>query len=119
MEQEYQQEAKGKGVGAETVQAKGLRLYRSGSVKHLQGAKYLVEGDHGTYEVHYEDSTCKCPSRVYCSHVCAVEVAVAKENARAIRALEAKREEVRRRGAYRPDTAQNDAITAALDRMAL
>ena len=107
----------GEGKSTETVQAKGLRLYRSGSIKHLQGDKYSVQGDHGTYEVHYEDSTCKCPSRAYCSHVCAVEIAVAKDNARAIRALEAKREEVKKRGAYKPDTSLNNVIAASLDRM--
>ena len=48
----------GEGVGAETVQQKGLRLYRSGSVKHLHGDKYLVTGDHGTYKVDNLEDTC-------------------------------------------------------------
>ena len=118
MQKEYTTE-QGKGMGAETVQAKGLRLYRSGSVKHLHGDKYLVTGDNGTYKVDNLEDTCECPARVLCSHRYAVEVFAAKQRTEALRQLAAKREEAKRRGAYRPDTSQNSAIEAALDRMAL
>ena len=107
----------GEGKSTETVQAKGLRLYRSGSVKHLQGDKYLVTGDNGTYKVDNLEDTCECPARVLCSHRYAVEVFAAKQRTEALRQLTAKREEAKRRGAYKPDTSQNDAIAAALERM--
>lgn len=101
----------------ETVQQKALRLYRAGRVTHLKGDKYQVVGDTDTYEVDNHKQLCSCPSRVLCSHRGAVTILAAKENAKASRKLEAKREEVKRRGGYRPDTSRNAAIAAALERM--
>lgn len=106
-----------RGGDTETVQQKALRLYRAGQVSHVVGDEYIVRGDNGTYEVNEHKRTCECPSRVYCSHRAAVEIFAAKQNTAAIRQLEAKRAEVRKRGAYRPDTSRNDFIAAALRRM--
>jgi hypothetical protein len=117
MESLPQQRKTDRGGTTETVQQKSLRLYRDGRVTHLQGDKYQVVGDHGTYTVDHAKQLCECPSRVYCSHRASVEIFAAKRNVRENRKLEAKREEVRRRGAYRPDTSLNDMIAASLDRM--
>ncbi len=79
--------------GKETVQQKAIRLYRSGKVRRLHGDVYQVQGDTGIYEVNDERRTCPCDSRLYCSHRSAVEIAVAKLNAKTARLLEAKRAE--------------------------
>lgn len=113
-----QDETKGSGGKIrETVQQKALRLHRDGRVTHLHGDIYQVVGDHGTYEVDHAKQLCSCLSTVYCSHRGSVVIFAAKQNTASNRKLEAKREEVKRRGAYKPDTSQNDAIAAALDRM--
>ena len=66
----------------ETVQEKGLRLYRAGRVRHLHDDVYEVRGDHGTYEVDARKRTCPCDSRLYCSHRAGVEVAKATRRCR-------------------------------------
>ncbi len=71
----------------ETVYQKGVRLYLGGRVRRLHGDIYEVRGDHGTHEVDNHKRLCGCPSRVYCSHRAAVEIAAAKLNAATARKL--------------------------------
>lgn len=99
--------------GKETVQEKALRLYRSGKVRRLHGDVYQVQGDTGIYEVNAERQTCPCDSRLYCSHRSAVEIAVAKLNARTARLLEAKRAEKAERISF-----SADQVAANIERMA-
>ncbi len=98
--------------GKETVQGKALRLYRSGKVRRLHGDIYQVEGDTGIYEVNAERQTCLCDSRLYCSHRSAVEIAVAKLNAKTARTLEEKR-------AKRPEriSFSSEQVMANIDRL--
>ena len=83
----------------ETVQEKGIRLWRAGRVRRHLGDKYLVQGDGGTHEVDAAKQTCTCESRLYCSHRAATEIQVAKENARTAWRLE----ELRARESRRPE----------------
>jgi hypothetical protein len=81
------QGTRSKGKGTETVQVKGLRLFRGGKVRRLHGDVYAVTGDHGTYTVDAHHQKCSCPATVYCSHAVAVEIATAKLNAQTARQL--------------------------------
>jgi len=58
---------------------KALRLLESGRVERLEGDRYNVIGNHGTYNVVARDGkvTCTCPgfqSRRRCSHSSAVTI---------------------------------------------
>jgi len=62
----------------EAMIEKAMRLVKAGRVERLDGGRFNVVGDHGTYfVVRAPDLSCSCPgfqSRGQCSHSAAVMI---------------------------------------------